>query len=210
MKKLLLVAVLAVGVLLGGVAEEKKWTAQVGITDSWFIEQDVSPDEDTSDYIDDFGIGFKIQGHYHVNELFAVGVGFHNVAFDEDSWSDDESITDFEANATYISFEFSGNSKRMFEGYGSIEIGFSDLEDVDFNAPALGISGLNVYKGGSDTYYSIGGGVKYHFKDNMFIDLSYRFRDFGTLERNAANFTAGIEDVDVVTSSIDIAFGMKF
>ena len=171
MKQIILTVILMTSVLIGTVAAEKKgWTCQVGFTDSSLNDETVIGAYGTSDYVDDTAIGFNTKGHYAFNELFALGAGYHAVSFEEDSWTPIENTTDIEASAFYITAQFSG-PRNIFEGYGSFELGISDLEDVDYNLPSSNISGLNMYKGGTGTYWSIGGGVMYHMNDMMFLDL---------------------------------------
>lgn len=214
MKNTIVLLVLSLGITLGGYSQEqkkeKKWSAEIGIVNSWLIEQDVIKgfDEvDSGDLWDDNSLGFNIKGNYYLNKMVAIGIGHTNITFDGGSDSG-ANFTDIEAYANYASIELRGGEK--FEGYGSFELGVSHIDDVDISIPDFGIGKLNMYKSSTNTYWSIGGGCKWHFDRNLFLNLGYRYRDFGELERNAANFTAALEDVRVMTSSIDLSIGFKF
>lgn len=189
--------------------EEKKFSAQIGITDSWLLEQTVISGVDTGDYIDEFSIGLNMRFDYHINDNWAVGVGHNAITFEESGGLLGETTSDLEARATYLSVEYSSNPS-MFQGYGSFELGVSEFEDVDLTSPDYGLYDYNMYESDSDTYYSIGGGVKYNINNDIYLDLGYRFRDYGSLKRNKVNFTPALKDLDVRTSSIDLSFGVRF
>lgn len=210
MKKTITALAFVIGLMFASIAQEKQkeWSAQIGLTNSTLDEETVVGVNTTSDYLDDFSVGTDVKIQYHISDMFSIGIGRNEITFDEDSFDPAESLSDLKMNATYISLTFSA-PKRTWQGYGSIEIGDSDIDDVDVTYTATAFTN-NIYEGESGNYFAFGGGVKYHINEDIFLDFSFRVRDYGTIQRNAVNYTAAIQDVDVVTSGFDIAFGIKF
>lgn len=197
---------LALGSVTAGMTEEnKEWSVQIGVMNASLVDQRVitGADNKTGDYLDDNAIGINLKLNGYVNDLIAIGIGHNEITFDSDGSVLGQSLTDLEASSTYLSIEFRGG--KTFEGYGSLEFGASDLESIKISQG--GIS-AKLYKDSSDTYWSIGGGCKWHMNENMFLDLGYRYRDYGTLKQSPG--WLNVEDVDVITNSVDLSIGWKF
>lgn len=210
MKKHLFSIVLAFGIVFAGISQEEKekWSVQIGLADTWLIQQDVVSGYATDDYFEeDSGTDWDFKIKYDIDDLITVGIGHNEVEFSGKS-NADGFMTDMEISATYVTLEFRHGNK--WEGYGVIELGASELGDIDLTVPSFGINGVNIYKGDSGTYWSIGGGCKWHFSETMFLDLSFRHREYGTLKRNANNTTSALEDIDISTDGFNLAIGWKF
>lgn len=193
------------------VSTKKEWTAQVGFTNSWLIDETVVSRYGTSDYYNDFSLGFNAKVSRVLADGFSLGMGYNAITFSEDSYTSAENISDLELSAFFLSLEFASDSKADVRGYGSIEFGVSDMEDIDyFDTPATGLYGLNIYESESNTYFSIGGGIKTKLNETMYLDVSYRYRHYGKFKRNATYWTAAIKDFDVATSGIDVSIGWYF
>ena len=186
--------------------EEKKWSAQIALATSVLLDETVIAGYGTDDYFDPIGFGLDLKASYELDGQFSVGFGFHDIAFLEDSFTSAENLTKIWVSAAFVSIEFRGEEAE-WQGFGSFELGVSSLDDVDYESASLN---NKIYEGGSGTYWSLGGGVRYQLEDDMFIDITYRYRSFGTLERNAALWTSAIKDIDVVTSGFDVSLGVKF
>lgn len=186
-----------VSVFFGGMAEDQGWSAQIGFTDTLLVDSDVitNADNDTGDYLDSSSIGMNVKIQRYENDLFAFGIGYNSISFDSDGVVLNQSITDLDVSAMYISAEFRGG--KTFEGYGSIELGQSDIDSVDLTQP--GFLPEKLYKGTKDRIIA----------EQRIADLEYQLEEAEAKEERAKSMAQQTRKGHVYIISNIGSFGDK-
>ena len=203
-------------------ANEKKFSIEVGTVSSWLIEEKMDQVYKTDDFFDDQATGFDVNLGYQATDKLRVSVGYNQVEFDSERLSIPLGVlgtafldaNGLDIDATYIGAEFTFAKSKKVSFFGVAQVGQSNIDSVTMKYSFSLFPEIHgqdkYYKDSSNLYYALGTGLKVDLNENFYLKASYMYRDYGKSEATAYAKSFNIKSFDVATNTVNVSVGFNF